>query len=307
MRKQVLYLFILIANSSILFSHDVGTLSGTFTSSFPYPFRFIILNDDEIKLEWTNPPDDHRYDQSKIFRYDLSKEEVFLQIMLDEDVPSNLWEAITGNMMPWNVGDLLFGLFSVIEDGERAGGIIGVTYSADIFQGSNVFTVDVPNYEFDGPAHISPFYAVNPSSELKEGDITYSLSNLYTVDSGKSWVEGSYGNGVGESFELEFHETPQYLAVMNGFISVSNPSLYFENGRIKTIRIEGLTTGIVLEREIEDFPNLQTIDIHDLSGEAHAKITIVDVYPGELYLDTCLHFMSYSEYAIHPLSCLGLK
>ncbi len=68
------------------------------------------------------------------------------------------------------------------------------------------------------------------------------------------------------------------------------------------MRIEGLTTGTVIKRNLEDTPHLQTIDIRELGEETHARFVIADVYPGECYADTCLHFLTYSPYPIRPLS-----
>jgi len=306
-------ILMLLINASILFSSNEGALFGTFTSSFPYPYKFTILNDNEMKLEWTSPPDDHRYDQSKIYNYTLSKGPVFFQFLLSEDVPTSLWEVITGNPKPWNVGNVLLGLFGVVEDNgsgdEEVGKIMGVTYSTRSYTVSDIFTADVPNdvFKMHGLSDTLPMSVTNPSSELKEGETTYELRNLDLVRSDTAWVEGADGNGIGESFEAKFNKPPLYLAIINGYISASNPSLYWKNGRIKTVRIEGLTTGLVLEREVEDTPNLQTIDVRELGDETHARITIADVYPGELYSDTCLHFMSYSEYAIRPLSSSDLQ
>lgn len=312
MKKRLLRIVVLLllVNVSTLFSLDEGILHGTFTSSFPYPYRFTVLNRNEMKLEWTSPPDDHRHDQSKVYSYTLSKGPVFLRFLLNEDIPTSLWEVITGNPEPWDVGNVLLGLFGIVEgnglsdEDEKAGKVLGVTYSRKDYMGAHdVFTVDVPNYLFrmHSHHHIYPMSISNPSSELKEGDTTYELRNLDLVKSDTAWVEGVDGDGIGESFKATFDKPPLYLAMINGYISASNPALYWKNGRIKKLEIEGLMTGKIIQRSVLDTPHLQTIDIRELGNETHAKITIADVYPGSHYSDTCIHFMSYSEYAIRPL------
>lgn len=302
MKKIIYSILILISCLFSVFSLDRLNLVGTFTSPFPYPYRFEILNNHEMKLKWTETGKKYRsWEKSKIYNYSLTEDSIFLMLKLDEDIPNSLWFPIDGNPEPWEVGNELLGLFGV---NEETGAVLGVTYARDKHNSKlDSFTIDVPNYIFTGPPSKSyPLRFRNPSSELKEGDKVYELRNLDLVISDHSWVEGTDGNGIEESFELVFTESPKYLAVINGYISASNPSLYEKNGRIKEVSIKGLTTGITITRNILDTPHLQTIDIRELENETIAKFSISDVYPGSKYSDTSLHFMSYSDNPIKPLS-----
>ena len=279
-------------------------ITGEFMASFPYPYRILVQNENELELEWTEIGIEYKaWEISKKYKYSISKKSVFYELYLDENVPLYLRKPMTGNENPWNVGNRLLGLFGVIHPDSNLSNkrVIGVTYSTTRFMDSNVFTVNVPYYVFDGPAHISPISVSAPSSELTEDNIVHKLINLYSVDSGESWAEGVFGNGIGESFIIDFTVTPQYLVLINGFISAENPQLYYNNGRLKKVRIEGITKGVEFECDIEDTPNLQTIDIRALGNETQAKLTIIDVYPGEKYMDTCLHFLNHSDFPILPL------
>lgn len=302
MKKKIFYsILIIIFSIFSLSALDELKIVGVFTSPFPHPYRFKIFDNNEIKLEWTETGEEFlSWEKSKTYSYTLTKDSIFFKIQLNEDVPNSLWFPIDGNPEPWDVGNELLGLFGV---NEISGTVMGVTYSKVKHNLKlDTFTVDVPNYIFIGPSRVKPLWLSNPSSELKEGDKIYELRNLDLVISDSAWVEGSTGNGIGESFKLTFNEPPKYLALINGYISANNPSLYWKNGRIKEVVIEGLTTGITIKRTILDTPHLQTIDISELGNETEAKIAISGVYEGSQYSDTCLHFMSYSEHSIRPLS-----
>ncbi len=149
MKKNLKLVFVLIflITSSVLFSEEVS-LEGVFISRFPYCYRFTILNDHEMKFEWTSPSGGHRFDQAKIYQYMLSKDSVFFQLKLDSDLPTLLWEAVTGNTEPWYVGNKILGLFGFSGDTtEQKENITGVTYATSAYLDHNdIFTIDVPYY-----------------------------------------------------------------------------------------------------------------------------------------------------------------
>ena len=107
------------------------------------------------------------------------------------------------------------------------------------------------------------------------------------------WVEGVDGWGIGESFTISTKNRSfyKYILLMNGYISASNPKLYDENGRIKKIMVEGVTSGKKKEFIVKDTPHPQTVDISFLPEQEDVKITILDVYKGTKYEDTAIHFM----------------
>ena len=129
--------------------------------------------------------------------------------------------------------------------------------------------------------------------ESKEGKKEYKIENLSIMEQDTPWVEGADGWGIGETFTIstENRSFYKYILLMNGYISASNPKLYDENGRIKKILVEGVTSGKKKEFTVKDTPHPQTVDISFLPEQEDVKVTILDVYKGTKYEDTAIHFM----------------
>lgn len=103
-----------------------------------------------------------------------------------------------------------------------------------------------------------------------------------------AWAEGVKGDGIDEW--LEFEATNNYdvsgIKIINGY--AKSDELYYANNRIKKIKIE-LPDNTVIERELEDgIPDYQTIDFEKVVNVKNIKITILEVYPGSKYSDTCI-------------------
>ena len=125
------------------------------------------------------------------------------------------------------------------------------------------------------------------SSELKEGDKVYAVSNLWTLESGKPWVEGVKGNGIGEYIENTINGKTIYI--FSGYVDVEKPYLYEQNSRPKRISVETPTQ--TLYYDLKDTPNPQKIEISekDYINDYKVRITILEVYPGTKYEDTCIN------------------
>lgn len=125
------------------------------------------------------------------------------------------------------------------------------------------------------------------SSELKEGDKVYAVSNLWTLESGKPWVEGVKGNGIGEYIENTINGKTIYI--FSGYVDVEKPYLYEQNSRPKRISVETPTQ--TLYYDLKDTPNPQKIEISekDYINDYNVRITILEVYPGTKYEDTCIN------------------
>lgn len=150
-------------------------------------------------------------------------------------------------------------------------------------------------------------YSVATSIETTK----YPKSNLSDMNLETAWVAPN--GGIGEWIEFTFKEKEFYstgFTLVNGYIK--NETMYKENNRIKKILIqvknrqqEGYNEGIVME--LEDiayepvfFENLVChsywIDAYsyandyeeDLEKVEKLKITILEVYPGTKYNDTCI-------------------
>ena len=124
------------------------------------------------------------------------------------------------------------------------------------------------------------------SSELHEKDIIYSGSNLKTLDLNKPWVEGAKGYGAGES--VRFRINAEELIIFNGFVSKNRSYLFSQNSRLKTIDLYFTSSDLHERYELKDTPNPQSIIFEKIFNE-DIILTIIDVYKGEKYTDTCLN------------------
>ena len=140
---------------------------------------------------------------------------------------------------------------------------------------------------------------VKTSSFLIEGDIEYTGNNLYPVymkDSNLPWVEGVKGPGIGEWVEMKLksigYPVSSFL-ISNGYVDFGKPYLYDFNSRVKRLRITSKELNIDFKVELEDTPNFQEIHLPKEITELETtfRFTIMEVYPGTKWEDTCLNLI----------------
>ena len=95
--------------------------------------------------------------------------------------------------------------------------------------------------------------AISATSELKEGSILYSSSNLQNLELNKCWVENKSDYGIGE--RLKFGINGRGMIIFNGYLSGLKPYLYDQNSRVKQIEVILLKNKVSKIYEIEDTPN----------------------------------------------------
>jgi hypothetical protein len=133
---------------------------------------------------------------------------------------------------------------------------------------------------------------IKASSFLIENNIRYTADNLRMSIKDGPWVEGVSGDGIGEFIEIDYKTDIKEIngiVISNGFVSVNNPDLFLKNNRVKKILIEGDDGRFRNEYEILDTPNLQTI--HFPISISKIKITILDIYKGTTWDDTCINMI----------------
>jgi len=134
---------------------------------------------------------------------------------------------------------------------------------------------------------------ISASSFLTENNIRYVADNLKMSIKDGPWVEGVTGDGIGEFIEMDYKTTDikeiNGIVISNGFVSVNNPDLFLKNNRVKRILIEGDDGKFRNECEILDTPNLQTIRFP--INISKIKITILDIYKGTTWDDTCINMI----------------
>ena len=135
---------------------------------------------------------------------------------------------------------------------------------------------------------------IKSSSNLTEKDKIYSPDNLYRLKLNLPWVENDSEYGIGEYLEFElagYHGERLFSAngfyIINGFVSITNQSLYEKNTRIKKLKLIDLDTNEEWEQILEDTPNPQFVDCKGHEGN-RIRAIIQEVYPGSLWKDTCV-------------------
>ncbi len=170
-----------------------------------------------------------------------------------------------------------------------------------------IFNKEFRHYSIFKQDHESPIYdfgmdfsirrrsqlSYTATSHLTENGVEYSPENLKDIRTGRPWVEGVPGDGVGERIYLTYDRYPNegfsHLLLSNGFVSYRNPSLYGKNGRLKRIRVIDRESDFVQEFGIEDTPNYQILELN--RPLKNIIIEIREVYPGSRWDDTCVNLL----------------
>jgi hypothetical protein len=130
-------------------------------------------------------------------------------------------------------------------------------------------------------------YDVDASAYLVEGDIHYTPSKLVNWELNSAWaVKG----GINESLLININKVyrDRYMYISIGYVAYSKPNLYRENARPKKIRIADYSNASNFrDIELADTPNHQEININGLGDSI--QITILEIYPGTRYDDTCIN------------------
>ncbi|HUT99362.1 MAG TPA: hypothetical protein VM054_09845 [bacterium] len=101
-----------------------------------------------------------------------------------------------------------------------------------------------------------------------------------------AWCEGVPGTGVGESLALTFDgEYPLTgVTVLPGY--ARDPELWGDNARPRRLSLEAADR--TFEFELKDEPALQRLELESTVWTDTLRVTILEVYPGERWDDTCI-------------------
>lgn len=111
-----------------------------------------------------------------------------------------------------------------------------------------------------------------------------------------AWCEGEKGYGIGAMVEVSFEPyegggSPPFfdrLLISNGYDQ--STQTFMENSRVKQIEIK-TDDGQTLVRTLRDETGVQEVQLGGLINPRGILITILDVYPGQKYDDTCLSYV----------------
>lgn len=135
------------------------------------------------------------------------------------------------------------------------------------------------------------FSFITASSTLApEGEFSYQAYNLKNNDD-TCWCEGVNGIGIGEyvMFSSNTLQSVSGISIVNGYAKDS--TVYNNNCRVKKLEFE-FSDGTILTKSISDRSNLQNISFDKTINTKYIKMTIVEIYKGEAYDDTCISFIS---------------
>lgn len=110
------------------------------------------------------------------------------------------------------------------------------------------------------------------------------LVAMYFINDPTPMVEGAPGNGVGLTFDIEYHIPSDNLVVLNGFVDVERRHLYKLNARMKKVLVQG--DGFEVEYEFQDYVYFAQIDFP--KKVTQIRLTVQDVYDGSRYDDLCI-------------------
>lgn len=136
---------------------------------------------------------------------------------------------------------------------------------------------------------------VKASSQLaSSGDLSYGPDKTQDVDYGTCWAEGAPGDGIGEFFEFHINTDEadhsaslRGLRIKNGY--AKSAELWKKNNRIKEMDLS-LNGQVKARIKLLDTMQNQGVNLEAFQvnpGDV-IRLTIVSVYPGSAYQDTCI-------------------
>jgi len=171
-----------------------------------------------------------------------------------------------------------------------------------------VETGDMPWHYWSVPIGL----AEASSTLAPQGSRSYEISNLSDFDNQTAWVEGTSGQGIGESLTFTFHDFGEGVfgqvyaffgvcQIINGY--TKTPTTWSENSRVKSMTVY-FNSSAFAEIELIDTTTMQTFDLTPFfnvpqyrqpnptgfspkAGDT-LRFEITEVYPGTKYADTAI-------------------
>lgn len=134
------------------------------------------------------------------------------------------------------------------------------------------------------------FWKMSASSILPPSySLSYEPELIRDYDSSTAWVEGKPDDGIGEWVDLTSDSKTIIYAIdiINGY--QASEDLYYANNRIKKIQIS-FSDGTSITEDLADhsFGWPDTIFLPEGKVTSSVRFTILEVYPGDSYQDTCI-------------------
>ena len=133
-------------------------------------------------------------------------------------------------------------------------------------------------------------WIISSKSFLREGKTEYNAGNLMS-SVGLPWASGN-GFGIGDRLVIDINGVDLPMLILNGYIALNKPNLYFENSRLKTFRLTSKKNGRSKTVNIADNAIFQKIEIGDIlqknCSDEQIFLDVIAVYPGNKYKDLCI-------------------
>lgn len=179
----------------------------------------------------------------------------------------------------------------VISQSPISGRNVNENETVTVYVSEGYNTIETTINSYNTVAASPQFSFITASSTLApEGEFSYQAYNLKNNDD-TCWCEGVNGTGIGEyvMFSSNTLQSVSGINIVNGY--AKDNMVYNNNSRVKKIEFE-FSDGTTLTKSISDSRNLQNISFDKTINTKYIKMTIVEIYKGEAYDDTCVSFIS---------------
>lgn len=178
-------------------------------------------------------------------------------------------------------------LVKITEDisNEKIENNAGKEEAAEEKQESEVEYVEI---ESGSPEYID-FDSITSSSTLKaSSNNSYEPSLVTDWKRDTAWVEGKEDDGIGEWIKLEKNSPVKIsgIEITNGY--TKSEKVYKANNRVKTIKIEFSNGESITKGLNDEFGANNLIEFDNAIETNYIKLTILEVYKGSKYTDTCI-------------------
>lgn len=130
-----------------------------------------------------------------------------------------------------------------------------------------------------------PFY------QWGDAELNFNNASLF-------WAEGEKGPGIGGTIKVEFKRKTDHVMVLNGAVDIARLNLYKDNNRLKRVLVKGDAGAFAIEYTFED-----VVQFHKISFPKEVEgitITILDVYKGRKWDDTCVSAIFLKQPPLRP-------
>jgi len=127
------------------------------------------------------------------------------------------------------------------------------------------------------------------SVEAAAGGKTYEAGNLGFAHSNTAWCEGVAGDGIGQMvvYRMDPAQSFSTISLENGY--TKSQDIFDKNSRPRLVRLKA-SDGQEWQAELTDSMETQTISLPKRASVTWVSLTVLSVYPGWKYQDTCLSY-----------------